>query len=78
MDRTARAQIESLLYEVRHFPERAPWDVEALARRFHQDPLVVRALLETERVELMQDTSEQGADTNDVTQVMSHKDLGLG
>lgn len=78
MDRTARAQIESLLYEVRHFPERAPWDVEALARRFHQDPLVVRALLETERVELMQDTSEQGADPNDVTQVMSHKDLGLG
>lgn len=78
MDRTARAQIESLLYEVRHFPERAPWDVDALARRFHQDPLVVRALLETEGVALMKDESEEDADPNGDTQLMSHEDLGLG
>lgn len=78
MDRTARAQIESLLYEVRHFPERAPWDVEALARRYHQDPVVVRGLLETEGVECLGSAEGDDADPNGTTQVMSLEDLGVG
>lgn len=78
MDRIAKAQIESLLYEVRHFPERAPWDVESLARRYHQDPVVVRGLLESEGVAILGDPDGDEADPNSATQVMTHEDLGLG
>jgi hypothetical protein len=78
MDRTARAQIESLLYEVRHFPERGPWDVESLARRYHQDPVVVRGLLESEGVAIVGAESDENADPNGTTQVMTHEDLGIG
>lgn len=75
MDRTSRAQIESLLYEVRHFPERAPWDVEALARRYHQDPVVVRGLLETEGVECIGVDEGDEADPNGTTLVMNQDDI---
>lgn len=77
MDRTTRAQIDSLLYEVRHFPERGPWDVLALARRYHQDPMVVRALLETEGVAIAGEEGEAEADPNQTTLVMSQDELGL-
>ncbi|MFO0637373.1 MAG: hypothetical protein U0168_31495 [Nannocystaceae bacterium] len=77
MDRTTRAQIDSLLYEVRHFPERGPWDVFSLARRYHQDPMVVRALLETEGVEIVGSEGEADADPNQTTLVMSQDELGL-
>ena len=75
MDRQARAQIESLLYEVRHFPARAPWDVETLARRYHLDPVVVRGLLETEGVECIGIDEGDDADPNGKTQVMNQDDV---
>lgn len=70
MDRVTRAQIDSLLYEVRGFPGRAPWDVEALARRYNLDPMIVRGLLETEAVAIVGD-DEAPADPNQATLVMS-------
>lgn len=78
MDRAAQAKIESLLYEVRHFPGRAPWDVEVLARRYQLDPVVVRGLLETEDVPIVGIAADEEADPNGATQVMSQDDLGLG
>jgi hypothetical protein len=76
MDRSTRARIESLLYEVRRFPERAPWDPEALARRFQLDPVVVRGLLETEGVAFVGDADGE-ADPNSTTMVMRVDDVGL-
>lgn len=78
MDRAARAKIDSLLYEVRGFPERAPWEVEALARRYQLDPVIVRGLLETEGAAILGDDDDDGADPNGTTQVMNQDDLGLG
>jgi hypothetical protein len=78
MDRAARAKIDSLLYEVRRFPERAPWDIEALARRYQLDPVIIRGLLETEGAAMLGDDDDEGADPNGTTQVMSVDDLGLG
>jgi hypothetical protein len=78
MDRAARAKIESLLYEVRGFPERAPWDVDALARRYQLDPVIIRGLLETEGAAILGDEDEAGADPNGTTQLMNLDDLGLG
>ncbi|MBK6917803.1 MAG: hypothetical protein IPH07_10420 [Deltaproteobacteria bacterium] len=76
MDRTTRAKIDSMLYEVRSFPERAPWDVDALARRYQTDPMVIRALLETEGVALVEDADDD-VDPNQTTQVMSQDELGI-
>jgi hypothetical protein len=78
MDRAARAKIDSLLYEVRGFPERAPWDVDALARRYQLDPVIIRGLLETEGAAILGDDDDEGADPNGTTQVMNVDDLGLG
>lgn len=76
MDRTTRAKIDSMLYEVRNFPERGPWDVDALARRYQTDPMVIRALLETEGVALVGDAVDE-VDPNQTTQVMSQDELGI-
>lgn len=78
MDRAARAKIDSLLYEVRGFPGRAPWDVDGLARRYQLDPVIVRALLETEGVAVVGAEADADADPNGTTQVMSQDELGLG
>ncbi len=77
MDRTTRAKIDSMLYEVRNFPERGPWDVDALARRYQTDPMVIRALLETEGVALVDDADDGEVDPNQTTQVMSQDELGI-
>ncbi len=85
LDRVTRAKIDSLLYEVRSGTTAGngakppgPWDPEALARRYQLDPMIVRALLETERVPLVDVPSEDEADPNGSTQVMSIDELGVG
>lgn len=78
MDRTTRAKLDSMLYEVRNFPGRSPWDVEALARRYQIDPMVIRALLESEGVALVTEGADDEVDPNQTTQVMHQDDLGLG
>lgn len=77
MDRATKAKIESLLYEVRRFTDRAPWDPEALARRFQLDPVVVRGLLETDGVAMVEVADQGDADPNSATQVMSLDELGV-
>lgn len=70
MDRVTRARIDSLLYEVRRFPDRAPWGVEELARRYSLDPMIVRGLLESEGVPTDADTID-AQDPNQQTLVMN-------
>ena len=70
MDRVTRARIDSLLYEVRKFPERAPWGVDELARRYSLDPMIVRGLLESEGVPTGTDPSD-APDPNQQTMVMN-------
>ena len=70
MDRVTRARIDSLLYEVRRFPDRAPWGVEELARRYALDPMIVRGLLESEGVRTDVDHADE-PDPNQQTQVMN-------
>lgn len=70
MDRVTRARIDSLLYEVRRFPDRAPWGVEELARRYALDPMIVRGLLESEGVRTDADHADD-PDPNQQTQVMN-------
>lgn len=53
MDRTTRAKIASMLYEVRAQPEgEALASVDELARRFRLDPMVVSRILEAEGLEV--------------------------
>ena len=81
MDRVTRAKIESLLYEVRTAPPvakgRPPptWDADAIARRYQLDPMIVRALLESEGVPLLAPEEIEESDPNGSTQVMSIDDL---
>ena len=70
MDRVTRARIDSLLYEIRRFPERAPWRVDELARRFSLDPMMVRGLLESEGVPTDADSTDE-PDPNQQTMVMN-------
>ncbi len=74
MDRVTRAQIDSMLYEVRSFPGRAPWGVDALARRYNLDPMIVRGLLETEGVEISGSDLE-AVDPNETTMVISTAEI---
>ena len=81
MDRVTRAKIESLLYEVRSAGTatngRPPpaWDADAVARRYQLDPMIVRALLESEGVPLLAPEAIEDSDPNGSTQVMSIDDL---
>lgn len=82
MDRVTRAKIESLLYEVRSAGTAGnggkppgPWDADAIARRYQLDPMIVRALLESEGVPLLAPEEIEDSDPNGSTQVMSIDDL---
>ncbi|HET6584009.1 MAG TPA: hypothetical protein VFG69_11185 [Nannocystaceae bacterium] len=70
-----RARIDSLLYEVRRFrgTDRT-WCVEELGRRYCLDPMMVRALLESEGIATDADP-EAEPDPNQTTQVMSTDEL---
>lgn len=58
MDRSTRAKIDSMLYEVRAWPEgQAIADVDELARRFRLDPMIVARILEAEGMEV-EETAE--------------------
>ena len=78
MDRVTRARIDSLLFEVRRFPERAPWRVHELGRRSCLDPMIVRGLLESEGVVIAADRASEPEDEpnpNQETQVMHTDEL---
>ena len=78
MDRVTRARIDSLLFEVRRFPERAPWRVHELGRRYCLDPMIVRGLLESEGVVIAADRASEPEDEpnpNQETQVMHTDEL---
>jgi len=78
MDRVTRARIDSLLFEVRRFPERAPWRVHELGRRYCLDPMIVRGLLESEGVAIAADRASEPEDEpnpNQETQVMHVDEL---
>ena len=80
MDRVTRARIDSLLSEVRRFPERAPWRVQELGRRYCLDPMIVRGLLESEKVAMVTDRAsedESDPNPNQETQVMHIEELEL-
>jgi hypothetical protein len=78
MDRVTRAKIESMLYEVRNgAPPRGAWDAEELARRYQLDPMIVRALLESEQVLLGGPEPQDESDPNGSTQMMSLDELAL-
>jgi hypothetical protein len=82
VDRVTRARIDSLLFEVRRFPERAPWRVHELGRRYCLDPMIVRGLLESEGVVIVADRpdvaeseSDSDENPNQQTQVMHADEL---
>jgi hypothetical protein len=80
VDRVTRAKIESLLYEVRRAAPKVgrpqpPWDPEAIARRYQLDPMIVRALLESEGVPIVGAPDVEDSDPNGSTQVMNIDDL---
>ena len=80
MDRVTRARIDSLLFEVRRFPDRAPWRVHELGRRYCLDPMIVRGLLESEGVVIVADRPSEpdvDASPNQETQVMHVDELKL-
>jgi hypothetical protein len=74
MDRVTRARIDSLLWEVRRFPDRAPWSIHELGRRYCLDPMMVRGLLESEGI-ATDAAPEPDDDPNQTTQVMSSDEL---
>lgn len=80
MDRVTRARIDSLLYEVRRFRDETPpgktWSPEELGRRYCLDPMMVRALLESEGIATHADPETED-DPNQTTQVMNVDDLEL-
>ena len=88
MDRTTRAKIESLLYELRSWkPGECRSTAEALAQRFHLDPMVVRRIAQDEGIALSLhapsglrggEDDDADADPNQATAVMSTDDLDLG
>jgi hypothetical protein len=80
MDRVTRARIDSLLFEGRRFPERAPWRVHELGRRYCLDPMIVCGLLESEGVVIVADRASEpdpDASPNQETQVMHVDELKL-
>ncbi|HWB80269.1 MAG TPA: hypothetical protein VG755_35125 [Nannocystaceae bacterium] len=52
-----------------------PLDADAIARRYQLDPMIVRALLESEGVPLLAPEEIEESDPNGSTQVMSIDDL---
>ena len=82
MDRVTRARIDSLLFEVRRFPERGPWRVHELGRRYCLDPMIVRGVLVSEGVTIVADRASEPApdadpSPNQDTQVMHTDELKL-
>jgi hypothetical protein len=79
MDRATRAKIDSLLYELRSWKQgESRSTAEALAHRFHLDPMVVRRIAQAEGIALGTDENEADVDPNQATAVMSTDDLDLG
>ena len=77
MDRVTRARIDSLLYEVRRFRDKdRTWSADELGRRYCLDPMMVRALLESEGIAMHADPETED-DPNQTTQVMNTDDLEL-
>ena len=51
MDRATKAKIDSLLYELRGHDAGEPMpSAEALAKRFHLDPMLVRRIAQSEGI----------------------------
>ncbi len=84
MDRVTRAKLDSLVHELETRSEEelgAAGSIEAIARRFQLDPMIVRRVAEQHGLcvaaqsepELSAD--EGAADPNQTTQVMSLDDL---
>jgi hypothetical protein len=78
MDRATRAKIESLLYELRSWrPGECRHTADALAVRFHLDPMLVRRLAQAEGIGLEGEPDDPDADPNQATAIMSTDDLDL-
>jgi hypothetical protein len=79
MDRATRAKIDSLLYELRSWKQgECRSTAEALAQRFHLDPMLVRRIAQAEGIGLTADDHDADVDPNQATAIMSTDDLDLG
>lgn len=78
MDRATRAKIDSLLYELRSWTKgECRSNADALAQRFHLDPMLVRRIAQAEGIALGEDDPDADVDPNQATAVMSTEDIDL-
>lgn len=76
LDRVTRAKINSLLHEIRSWPEkRPPCDATALGRRFQLDPLIVLRVAQAEGIDLDLPGHTDDVDPNQATAVMATDEL---
>jgi hypothetical protein len=78
MDRATRARIDSLLYELRSWkPGECRANADALAQRFHLDPMLVKRIAQDEGIPLEGEDEDDDVDPNQATQVMNSEDIEL-